>query len=543
MWLRRGLKRTADDASPEPPPKRVLLRRHTPVVEPSIAFSMTGGDFQRGGSALQKFAGNAVAKAIKAVGRPHGGRAIKVASFCTGSAADAIALDSLQHALKAEDMDITFEHSFYCEKHDRKRDVWCKKVHKIISGTDIANLLPCAFTDCEVLGTSKATCTMHKKQSPVCNCTIPDWLSMLVAGFSCKDLSRANQNKGALQGADLWNALQTPGGSAQTMHAVVNLVKATQIDALVLENSDELAGTIHSAALDEFLNALDEQGFDCHAYVMNSSDYALPQERKRCYIIGVRRPNKTFALREGNVAFFEKVKSLLKQFATPGPCVVNCLLPNDDPNVLNLLEHREFNASHKGCKRWDSKTIATHHDRWMKVGGQRLGGMGVSSADMSSAWYKTLPAREKDLLAFHQFKTQGEDKLSKARRQATDLHQSVDQFTWAALTEDEHVHLPTILPASKMWVSHRLITGAESLSFQGWPIFDERFKDLLENESNAAQQDLAGNAFPTTCILACVLAILFAADIDIKQDDEEDERTSSSATAIQQAMLLLKQAN
>ena len=106
----------------------------------------------------------------------------------------------------------------------------------------------------------------------------------------------------------------------------------------------------------------------------------------------------------------------------------------------------------------------------MKVAGQRLGGMEASNADVTSAWHKTLPAREKDLLAFHQFKTRSEDKLSRVRRLATDLHQSIDQFTWAALTEDGHVHLPTILPASKMWASSkepnidRLVTGAESLS-------------------------------------------------------------------------------
>ena len=542
MWLRSGLKRKADNDSPT---KRVLRRRHTPVVEPSASFEITGDDFQRGGSVLRKFAANAVAKAIKAIGRPHGGRVIKVGSFCTGSAGDAIALDALQDALKAENIDVTFEHAFYCEKHDRKRDVWCKKVHQVLSGTDIANLLPCAFTDCEGVGTSKAKCTMHKRQTTGCDCTIPDFISLLVAGFVCKDFSRANMHKGSLQGADIFNALQSPGGSAQTMHAILHVVGSIHVDGLILENSDELAGSIHSSALDEFLNALDEKGFDCQAYVMNSSDFALPQERKRCYIIGLRRPNKTFALREGNVAFFEKVKPLLKQFATPGPCFVNCLLPNDDPVVRRLLEHREVHCTDKGCKRWDSKTIASHRDKWMRTSGLRLGGMGVSNADISSPWHQTLPAREKDLLAFHQLKTRAEDKLSKARRQATDLHQSIDQFTWAALTEDGRVHLPTILPASKMWVSsetarmNRMVTGPESLNFQGWPIFDTRFKDLLEDESNAAQQDLAGNAFPTTCILACVLATLFAADI--KQDDEDS--TSSSAAAIEQAMLLLKQAN
>ena len=82
------------------------------MVEPSASFEVTGDDFQRGGSVLGKFAANAVAKAIRAVGRPHGGRVIKVGSFCTGSAGDAIALEALQAALQAEKIAVKFTHEF-----------------------------------------------------------------------------------------------------------------------------------------------------------------------------------------------------------------------------------------------------------------------------------------------------------------------------------------------------------------------------------------------------------------------------------------------
>ena len=84
-----------------------------------------------------------------------------------------------------------------------------------------------------------------------------------------------------------------------------------------------------------------------------------------------------------------------------------------------------------------------------------------------------------------------------------------------------------------------MITGAESLNFQGWPIFEERFQDLLESESNHVHQDLAGNTFPTTCVAACILAIVFAADLT---SEEDGDHACSTAADIDKAMLLLRQA-
>ena len=534
MWLKKRLR--PDESEPA---KRILKRRHTPLVQPDINFSLTGEDFQRNGSALPKFASHAVRTAIQQIGRPHGNHVIKVGSFCTGSSADAIAMEALQRAFKDEAINVEFEHMFYCEKHDRKRDVWCKRVHQIISDTTVAAYLPCAFHDCEVLGTNKAKCTMHRKQGD--GCSLPQHLGLLVAGFSCKDFSRANTTKGALQGADIFNAKQTPGGSAQTMHAVLNLLSSIKVDAILLENSDELAGPVHSPALDEFLNALSEKRFDCHCFVMNASDYSLPQERKRAYILGVARPNSTFAIQEGH-AFFSTVKCILKACATQAPSFPSCLLPADDTAVQKFLQHRQTNGTLKG---WESKTINSHREKWLRDTGMRWGTVEASAADVASPWFSTLAAREKDLLAFHQYKTRSKDDLAKGRRLITDLHQSMDQFTWGHVSETGRIYEPTILPAAKLWVSsearciHRMQTGAESLNFQGWPILEPRFSDLLENESNAFHQDLAGNAFPTTCVLACILSLIFAGNF---RDEGEGNEAAVTDTDIQAAMSLMQRA-
>ena len=246
MWLNDYKIKKRPAGHIEPPAKRLLQRRHTPLQEPDNAFAMCGTDFRKGGQALHKFALHAVRIAIRTLGRPRGNRTLNVGSLCTGSAGDAVALDTLQAALETESIDIAFEHIFYCEKVENKRDRWCKKVHSVIAGTEVDALLPCAFTDCEQLGTPSARCTMHTKKHAECTCRLPSHLCLLIAGISCKDFSRANMNKGQYSQGNtgIFNAQHTPGGSAQTMHAVLALVSKINIEALLLENSDELAGNI-----------------------------------------------------------------------------------------------------------------------------------------------------------------------------------------------------------------------------------------------------------------------------------------------------------
>ena len=166
----------------------------------------------------------------------------------------------------------------------------------------------------------------------------------------------------------IFNAQQTPGGSAQTMHAVLALVSKINIEALLLENSDELAGTTHSPSLDEFLSALGAKGYDCHAFVMNSSTYAVPQERKRIYIFAVKRPNKSFNIQSGE-SFYQGVETILKACRTDGPDFTSCLLDEDDETVQKFLAHR----TSKESKGWETKTMGTHRENCCECQGRTWG--------------------------------------------------------------------------------------------------------------------------------------------------------------------------
>ena len=76
--------------------------------------------------------------------------------------------------------------------------------------------------------------------------------------------------------------------------------------------------------------------------------------------------------------------------------------------------------------------------------------------------------------------------------------------------------LPTITPNAKHFLGffpgmggrplNRFILGVESLAFQGFPV--ELLARTAANTSDRQYQDLAGNAFPPTCLLAIMLAML-----------------------------------
>ena len=81
----------------------------------------------------------------------------------------------------------------------------------------------------------------------------------------------------------------------------------------LLENVDELLGTAHSPAFDDLLAETSPRGYDVQAYVVNSSDYGLPQSRMRAYIIGVLRPSRRFDIPDYG-AFFDHFRLLFESF-------------------------------------------------------------------------------------------------------------------------------------------------------------------------------------------------------------------------------------
>ena len=107
---------------------------------------------------------------------------------------------------------------------------------------------------------------------------------------------------------------------------------------------------------------------------------------------------------------------------------------------------------------------------------------------------------------------------------------------------------PTVMPQAKLWVTDsgnsglpkqsRLLLGQEALLLQGWPSTDPRLLPIVREESSTVMQNLAGNAFPATVIVALLTSLVYSLDVD-EQDDNGHVTTADEASV---AMSLFKRA-
>ena len=106
-------------------------------------------------------------------------RIVTIGTGCTGSAADVLVFEAMEHAYGEYVPGIRFQYKFNCEIHDKKRE-WIVKLHKAL-GQD--GCVPCMFGDVTGLGASEAYCYVHDKK-----CLIPS-VDIFLCSTSCKDLS------------------------------------------------------------------------------------------------------------------------------------------------------------------------------------------------------------------------------------------------------------------------------------------------------------------------------------------------------------------
>ena len=71
------------------------------------------------------------------------------------------------------------------------------------------------------------------------------------------------------------------------MHGLMALVDLTHPEWLLLENTDELAeNPVHRPDLDLFMHDLSSRGYEIKVFVLESSDFILPQARESVFSRG-----------------------------------------------------------------------------------------------------------------------------------------------------------------------------------------------------------------------------------------------------------------
>ena len=227
---------------------------------------------------------------------------------------------AIKAALASSNPDFRFEYVFNCEKDAQKRQ-WIMKLHKSIEnepalgdavvGDDaveskaaLGDAGPCLFCDIQDLhrgaNGSKLPCATHyvldgKKQING-HCEVRPF-DILFCSTSCKDFSKMNPNKSlgckSTENITALGAAETPGGSAQTIRGLCQLLRAYRPDLLMYENTIDIAEEKEGGGSDlqDLLVDWGEAGYEAKVIHADSFYFDVPQRRKRCWVVAINTEN------------------------------------------------------------------------------------------------------------------------------------------------------------------------------------------------------------------------------------------------------------
>ena len=244
-------------------------------------------------------------------------------------------------------------------------------------------------------------CSTHGNK----NCPLPPNTHGAIGGISCRDFSK-NRTTGEKCPDSVYSASSSPGKSADCMHGFVGMLEVCPPDWFVVENSDELAeNAAHQESLDLFCHDIGNMGYDLRVYTANASDFGLPQNRWRAYIVGVRRPLKHYKM-ENYDGFFTTIQRLLIAFHCAPPPLAKVLYDDDDPRVTRERERRQAKG---GTHHMTSKELDEQRKAWRALGHRHLPGTKLDELDCKSPWWDTMCLRKRGVVEIKQY--QGRQKV------------------------------------------------------------------------------------------------------------------------------------
>jgi hypothetical protein len=345
------------------------------------------------------------------------------------------------------------------------------------------------------------------------------------------------------------------------MHGLMALVDVTHPEWLLLENTDELAeNPVHRPDLDLFMHDLSSRGYEIKVFVLESSDFMLPQARVRCFLVGVLRPGRRFAIGDYQ-AYFRQFEALVEKVKLCGPSLAEVLFRDSDVAVKAALQAR---VDHPHKSNLTTKTMNDHRAAWAIMGMRfTMGDDRISKDDAASPWYQSLCAAKQARLQYHQHvravklrearaaETQDTDLIRRleAAEALVDLHPSLSFMSSGVLSASGQLCAPTVLPDCDLYLSigndsslahkgreiHRCLIGEELLMLNGWCTRLPALRPVVAKRSNRFLADLGGNAFSSTIVAAMVCCLTFAAEMP-------DNRAATTSEDVAACMQLFKRA-
>lgn len=168
---------------------------------------------------------------------------------------------------------------------------------------------------------------------------IPDF-DILLAGFPCQAFSYAGNRDGfadATRGTLFFDVLR--------------ILKKKKPVGFILENVEGLVSHDEGRTFKTIISCL-EENYKVSARVLNAKDFGVPQDRKRIYIVGVKKNKKRVDIENFNI-----IES------TVGDILEHGLDPSHTPFAKNLLDHYDV-AQLEGKKIKDKRGGADNIHSW-----------------------------------------------------------------------------------------------------------------------------------------------------------------------------------
>lgn len=105
-------------------------------------------------------------------------------------------------------------------------------------------------------------------------------VDLIMHGSPCQDYSISGLQMGGDEGS---------GTRSSLMYESIRIINKLKPKYVVWENVKNLLSKKHKHNFDNYINKLDELGYNSYYQVLNAKDYGIPQNRERVYTISIRK--------------------------------------------------------------------------------------------------------------------------------------------------------------------------------------------------------------------------------------------------------------
>ena len=346
------------------------------------------------------------------------------------------------------------------------------------------------FTDISDLGNANGAFE-HHSTSPM----LVPWVALLIAGFSCKDVSVQSTNK-----RDRRDVIRTGMHSTgTTWHGVLHYLANNRPWVCLAENVEGLLSQV--GVMHEQVEAL---GYKLHTLRLNAEDFCLPQKRPRVYFIIVHRLYDDFPL--------ATVWQIVELLRTP-PLDIHTILASsstglgDDSAASSCVgEFGSFGEGNSGnstgqqrqrsCRKVGAKWFEQHRALFNQAGLPFVVPTDSELGGCASDGFLSLSLRERSIVQYWTLHGVSEGFL--------DVSESLERF--------QPIHADCISCITTSAVHYNFSAGKKLGLPALWNLqgLDWNLWDNLHQYPNGLLKKLVGNSFSIPTMGAVFLALLLS---------------------------------